>query len=687
MSTSNIISSLGAGSGIDISSLVTGLAEAERLPQQQRIDSRTESYQAQISGYGQLRSALDELKSSLTQLGSNDLFQARSVTVPNTDVITANSVDPGAQTGNYSIEVLEVASSQSLVMGSQADKTAALGKSGSMTINFGEWSYDDDDNPTGFALNADRAALTIDVEATDSLASIAEKINASDTGVQASVLKVDGDFQLMLSSPSGAANAMEISVTDSSLDDFAFNLANHASVTETQQAANAELKVNGLAVTRESNNIDDVIEGLDFTLNKAAPGESLSYAVTADKATAEEQIRAFVDAYNSFQETVGALVGYSRDDNNALVRGDLASDGSARLMVNRLQTMIGGSVPGVESGFSALTNIGIRTERDGSLSISESELSDAMTNNFELVEGLFATKTSSTNSAVSLNMGTYAASAQAGSYSVEITQDPSHGFLDADPITSVDFDAATDTFTTPLDTSGGGYSFQVKVDGVQSQLIELTGTYDSAEDLRKELQSRINGDENLREANVSLDVTYDSATDSFSFESNDYGSSSKVSFTAASASMADLGITTGLTGTAGTDVAGTIDGVAGFGAGNLLLPDLDSDLYGTNLEVEAGAAAQGAFEIGFSRGLAGELTNLIEGFLSSSGSIQMREDRLQAQLDELDDEQLSLDDRMERYTERLTSQFSVMEDIINSLQSTGDQLDGLVDRLPFTAAK
>ncbi len=791
----NIISSLGAGSGIDINSLVTQLTAVERAPQQQRIDTRQKTLEAQISGYGQLKSALATLQTAMGSLGSQDLFSARSVNVPSSEAITADSVSPGASTGTYKIEVTAVASAQSLATKAQVQRDSALGKSGTMTISFGKWSYSGTPSaPSGFQVNADRAALSIDVKATDSLDSIAEKINAGNSGAQASVLKVNNTYQLMLTSPSGESNAMQVSVDNTSLDDFSFTAANHANVTETQQASNAELTVNGLKVVRENNSISDVIDGFAFTVNKVSTG-SLSFSVTADKSAAEEAVRGFVKAYNAFQDTTQKLVGYSRDDKNNLVRGDLAGDSSARTMVSQMRQLIGSAVPGLTSGFTALTNVGIRTERDGSLSIDETEFSNALKNQFNLVGDLFAVKTASANTAVTVNQGTFAAKAVAGTYDVKITQDPTHGQTQGAAITH--------DFSTPLDASGGGYRFKINVDGINSNLIELTGTYNSTTDLQADLQSKINGDANLKAAGVALNVGFDTTTNSFSFTSRDYGSASQVSitdayagivgdtltetfpldtsgggydfkikvdgtesnqidltgtyasakelgdalqskinndaalkakgvaldvtydtknnrfnfvsrtggtssaveFTEAGTNLGKLGIIQTMTktlgalglsqtmaGTQGVDVAGTINGTVGFGAGNVLLPDINSDAYGLNLSVSSGAKAQSdasgtnGFQVSFSRGFGGELSKLVNDFLGTSGIIQTREDGIQTQLDGLDKEKTSLDQRMEGVSARLLAQFTAMENIVGSLKDTGSQLDGLVNRLPFTAS-
>lgn len=909
----NIISTLGAGSGIDIKNLVTQLTAVERAPKEARLNTRQEQLQAQISGYGQLKSAFDTFKGALKALGDGDLFNARSVTVPSSEVITANSVDPGAQTGAYSIEVLEVASAHSLAIGAHDERDVALDKSGQLTIQFGDWTYDGGTGaPTSFGINGDRAALTVEIESGDSLDDIAEKINAGNAGVQASVVKVDDQYQLMLTASSGASNALKITAGTGAvgLNEFVFDETTQ-NATETQQGQDAQIKVNGLAVTRETNEIDDVIQGFSFTLNKkGAAGEKLNFSITADKSGAEQAMRDFVAAYNSFQETTQKLVGYSRDDDNNLVRGGLAGDSTARAMIERMRAQIGGAVPGVQSGFTALTNVGIRTERDGSLSINETDLKNAINNNFALLEGLFAGKSSATNTAVAVKSGTFASRATAGTYSAEITRDPTKGQavgsaatadlntlnvfdtngavfafqidvggvvsnsidignniytsseqlradiqsqLDADTVltgagialevsydsankrfsftnsanpgaslgfanatadmatlgivagasaaqplvgasmdsdatfgnynfkvnvdgitsdlielngsytspdqvraalqsqingdaklkaagvgvdvgydaatqqfsfvsreygsasqvmltetsadmgllgitptsariqgnglTAAGFDAGTDAFTTSLDTSGGGYDFKMRVDGVESNSISLSGSYATAADLQSALQAAIDADTNLSGAGVGVKVGYDTDADRFTFTSNATGTSSSVSFTERSDAMASLGIETVLSGTRGVDVAGTIDGIEGFGAGNVLLPDLDSGAYGLNLSVSAGAKAQGAFEFSFARGLAGELSNMIENFLGSTGTLKTREDSLQKQLDGLKEERTALDRRMESFSARLQAQFISMENIVSSLQDTGSQLDGLVDRLPFTASK
>ncbi|MBK1641930.1 flagellar hook protein [Chromatium okenii] len=806
----NIVSTLGAGSGIDIKNLVTQLTAIERAPRQDRIDTKQKTYDAQISGYGKLKSALDTLKTAIGELGNTSLFNARTVNVPDSEAITANKVSAGAQIGNYSIDVLKVASAQSLATEAQDERDSALNATGTMTINFGAWTYssvnpadpldtsDPLDQPA-FTANTEREALSIAVTATDSLDSIAAKINEADAGVQASVLKVDDKYQLLLTAPSGEKNALQVSVSDPSLNGFSFTKDNHAEVTQTQRASDAQVKVNGLTVTREDNTMDDVITGLNFTVNNISTA-SLNFSITADKDSAKESVQDFVAAYNVFQKTSHDLVSYYRDEDNNLVRGELAGDISARSMIDQLRTLIGGAVPGLASGgFTALTNVGIRTERDGSLTINNTEFNDAFTNHFNLVGELFASKATSANSAVTVNQGTFASSAVAGNYEVAITRDPTQGQTVGNAVTDVfpktiasgdgytfkmnvdgvfsnsieltgtyasveelrlglqlsinsdsklkaagvgvdvgfdtvnnqfsfksreygtisqaifseagagmanlgitptqakivgaalteaTFDSGTDTFTSPLDATTKDYTFQIKVDGLESSSITLTNTYNSAADVAAELELKINADSTLSTAGAAIDVEYDTVNNRFTFNSRAGGTVSAIEFSTVSDDMAAFGISTTMGGTRGIDVAGTVNGVEGFGAGNVLLPDVDSDAYGLNFSVRAGAKAESGdgFEVGFSRGMAGEFLNLVEQFLSSNGVIKTRESSIQTQLDKLDEDTSNLDRRMEGVSARLLAQFTTMERIVASFQDTSSQLDGLVDRLPFTAS-
>ncbi len=240
--------------------------------------------------------------------------------------------------------------------------------------------------------------------------------------------------------------------------------------------------------------------------------------------------------------------------------------------------------------------------------------------------------------------------------------------------------------TFPIDTTGKDFSFDVVVDGVGATTITLPADkeYTSGAELAAELQSLINLNSEIKNGRVGVQVGFNPDTNQLMFVSNAYGAASNVSFTNVSADMASLGIAEG-SGTAGTDVAGTVDGVAAFGFGNVLLPALGSKAEGLSMMVTPGIT--GSTTIGFSRGFAGQMDSLLNDFLKNSGMIKNREANINKEIENVDDDKQQLERRSEAYRLRLQSQFIAMESIVRSLNNTGSFLDGLIDRLPFTAKK
>ena len=792
----NIISALGAGSGIDTRNLVDQLTEIERAPEQQRIDDARELAEAQISDYGLLRSSLDVLQDSAEQLGTES-FGAMTASFTGSDAIVPTELGEDAPEGDYTLEVTQIAQAQSLSTTALFDnQTDEVGK-GTLTFSFGSWDGTGGADNDVFTLNTDIDSVVVTIDdSNNSLIGLRDAINDADMGVQASIISDDGGYRLLLNAPSGEDNQLMITVdedgtSDTNVDDsdlsrFAFGETTaNQQLQENQDGVDALVVMNGFEFSRSSNVIDDIIEDFTFSLVEAAPGEVVNISITQDKDLAENAVRGFVDAFNAFLETIEPAVGFNEENDDF---GSLRQDSTAQSLVRAIRSEISNTIGGLDDGFTTLGSIGIRTELDGTMSIDEDTFTAAFDDNFDLVQALFAPQTSSSSDRIVVN--SFGDNTVPGSYEVSITTEPSTGYLTGATVTadiltdlavaatagsytgaasafsgtdlstqgrvSGDYDfeitvdggtavtislpiadyadedaiatalqaefdsssveaditysgtafeivsrssgsdssiAITDTGNYPSElalstgsaTAGTGpneddYDFTISVDGNTSGTISLTlGTYASYDELAAHIQSQINNDSTLQETGSDVDVEWD--TDHFVVTSRQYGDSSTVSVTAVGASAGDLMLDTG-SSTSGTDVAGTFDNVTGFGVGNALLPELDSDPYGLTLIVREGATDS---TINFSRGFAGELSALIDSYLESSGIFSVREDSLNSRLDDLDEDQQDLDRRIDGFTERLIAQYTAMESIINSLNSSGSFLDGILDRLPFTA--
>lgn len=667
---SNIISSLGGGSGLNSQSIVDQLVELERLPTEQRLDTRESTVEAQISGFGMLRSAVGEFESALEPLSNEDTFDAKQASISDTSLMAVNSLNSEAVPGNYRIKIEQVAQSQSLSSGTYASKDSAVGE-GSLTIRLGDWSVD----LATFSADTDATGATIEIDqSNNSLTGLRDAINEAGIGVQASIVGEEGSYQLLLTGPTGASREMEITATEGAtagLSNFSFNETTQ-NFTQQQEGLDAILRVNGLQVTRNSNVIDDVIQGVEFEVFNSNAAEEISINVTEDKSLAEQSIRNFVDAYNTFYNEVQRLTSNDEGENG---KGSLNDDPLAGNVLRSVRSMLGRVVPGIESDFSSLATVGIRTKIDGTLELADDgELTDfsvAMSDRFEEVRNLFVPNTSSDSS--DIDVTNFGSRTQPGSYDVEITQEASKGYLNADPL----------AVTFPLDTTGKDYSFAIKVDGDQSATITLPAgkTYASGAELAEDFQTLINADSTLKESFSSVNVTYNGTSGALEFQSDAYGADSSIEFTGAGADMADLGVSVGV-GTVGQNVAGTINGEAAFGYANVLRGAIGSPAEGLSMSVAAGATTA---TINFSRGLGGTLLGMVDSYVRNSGLISERESNLEESMEEIEADRRDLDRRSEAFRARQEAQFRAMEQIVRSLNSTGDFLEGINDRLPFTA--
>lgn len=666
---SSIINALGTGSGIDSNKLADQLTEASKMVQAQRLTSKKTLLETQISDYGLLRSSLSKLETAAAALGSADTFNAKALSLPDTKLLSITKLDAKATAGSYQLKVEQIAQAQSLSSGTYASVNSPVGK-GTLTIRLGDWNA----GLTDFTVDSTKTGGTITIDDTNnSLTGLRDAINKENLGVTASIVSDGGSFKLLMTAKTGAKNEIEITAAEDGgspgLANFNFNETTR-NLTQQQQGLDAQVRINGLLVNRESNHITDVVEGMEFDLFASSPTETINVIISEDKSIAEQTIRDFVTAYNTFRTEVESLVGFDTEEKEY---GSLHRDPLAKNLMQSLRNTLTGSVPGITGIFSTLSELGIRTELDGSLKIIEVEgntgFRAAIDNNFERVRDLFVPKTSS--SASDIDVTKFSARSQPGTYEVVITQQPSKGQLTAANIVSA----------FPIDTTGKDYSFTVKLNGVASASISLpTGkSYANGAELAADLQSLINLDSNIKAAKATVAVSFDGSK--LSFLSDSYGASSNVEFSVVGADMADLGISVSA-GTAGTDVAGTIDGVAAFGVGNILLPALGSKAEGLSLSIQPGATSG---SITFTRGFAGTLSSLVNEFLKTSGLIKEREDTINKDIERVEDDEQALNRRSEAYRARLMAQFQAMESIVRSLNSTGDFLDGIVDRLPFTS--
>lgn len=666
------ITASGIGSGLDVDSLVSQLVASERAPADNRLNRSEALLQAKLSAFGSLKSALSTFQSSLSSLLKLSTFQARTATVSDAQIL-AVSAGTAAAAGNYNIEVSQLAGAHSLASGVYSASTAVVGE-GELTFRFGTTDYDvDTDAYTGFAVNAAKAAATVTIDSTNNtLAGIRDAINAADTGVNATIVNDGVGFRLLLSSTdTGAKNSLEVSVAESGaagLGQLAFN-ATATNLTQTVAAQNAQLTINGLPVSSASNTVSSAITDVKLTLLSTTSGAPVNVGVARDKAAVKSAINGLITSYNSFITTVDSISGYNADtQQGGILLGDSTLRGITSRIRGELNTAIGGS-----AALQRLADIGVTTTADGKLSVDGAVLDKILDSNFNSLAGLFTT-----NGTVSDALVKYVSTTdktQPGTYPVSITQVATQaqyqgaGVLPDFSATSVVIDSLNDTLS-------------LKVDGVQAGTITLTaGTYTSGNDLATEVQARINADSALSSAGATVTATYDSVNNRFLVNSAAYGSDSMVELTAVdTATTATLGFNVG-TGTAGLDVAGAIGGITATGIGRTLTGAAGSASAGLVLDIiGGGAGARGSVTV--NRGVAGNLTTILEQYLGAESLLDLRTESLSDQIKDIDEQRQSLNARIELVETRYLTRFRALDILLAQLQQTSGFLTQQLQNLP-----
>jgi flagellar hook-associated protein 2 len=399
----------GLGSGLDINNLVDQLVAVERDPVVKRLDTREAELQAKLSSYGTLKGSLSSLQNAASRLSSLSTFNAKSVSVSNSEKLGA-SASSIADAGTYSVEISQLAQSHSLATPSGAFSalTEVVG-TGTLTFSFGTTDYDSGtDTYNGFTANTNKAAQQVTI-ADGTLSGIRDAVNEADIGVTASIVNDGAGYRLLfVSDDTGAESSLAISVeedggTPTNTDnDGLSRLAFNSSATNLEQTAvaqDAQLSINGLAISRANNTVTEAIHGVTLTLHEETAGTPVTVAVAANTESVSQAVSAFVAAYNDVATTLDGLSRYNTDTGES---GILIGDASIRSIGNQLRRALGEAVPGLYGSYTSLASIGITTrvnstELDdgtvavgGTLAFDSSQLSQALSDDPAAVARLFA---------------------------------------------------------------------------------------------------------------------------------------------------------------------------------------------------------------------------------------------------------------------------------------------------------
>ena len=354
------------GSGLNITQIVDSLVQAETAPLTSQIETKIERKNQQISGYALIAAELGKMKEYAASVKGSTAYSVSS-----SDASVAVKVVDQSQASDFNaaVSVSALASAQTLEFTGFTSKTDTVG-TGSLNIDFGKWTSDQ------FAANTGKTSQTISItDSNTTLSDLAQSLSAIN-GVNATVTnKGDGTYSLIVNSATGENNALRITAAEDSGSSGLSNFDN-STVNSSKQvvsAADAQLNFNGVQISRSSNTIADLIDGYEIDLKQTTSG-SISLKGAVDSDLAFQQVKGFVDMFNSVN---GTLTELTKKGINGEEAGVLSRDVVLTRIQREIRGIISDGLPGYDDRPRYISELGVKTERDGSISISESEFKKA----------------------------------------------------------------------------------------------------------------------------------------------------------------------------------------------------------------------------------------------------------------------------------------------------------------------
>jgi flagellar hook-associated protein 2 len=314
------------------------------------------------------------------------------------------TVNNGAPSGTYSLTIGQVAQAQKVAGTTIASDTTALGYSGALSIGLSGGS-----------------SVNVSVNSSMSLQDVVAAINAQEgtSNVQASIVQVSSSqFELVLTGTQDGANI----VTSSTSGDDVLNLLGVTDGSgnfndQVQQAQPAIITLDGIEITRNTNDISDVLANTTFHLFQPTPsGTSLNITISPDTSQISTALQSLVTNYNAYRDYVTSQQ-QTGPDGTAASGTVLFGDGTMNDIMNQLQNAMNTTVGGL-----SLNDLGLSFSSANDLQLDTTTLQTTLTSNLTGVEDLLATQATPS----STDLTTIAANSTApGSFTLDITVDGS----------------------------------------------------------------------------------------------------------------------------------------------------------------------------------------------------------------------------------------------------------------------
>ena len=362
----------GLATGLDTNALIQQLMKVERRPIE-RLEREKTFLKSRLAAFTDFDKRLRDLMSKAEGLESAGKMVVNKA-IPASEEFFKVSASATALQGNYNIEVVSLAQREKLATRhGYADISAQEFGTGNLSLTVG---------------NGETVNIAIE-EGKNSLGGIRDAINAAGAGVKAAIINDGSDtpYRLVLTADQAGGFPVDPENPDQDPENYIKITANLSGGTyaapdfmRTQEGTRAHIRVDGIDIYRNTNSISEAIPGVTIDLIKSHPegAGTTGLQVELDVDAVEKKIREFVTAYNEIM----TFVDKQKDASWGRDAGLHAPRRNLQMLVS---TAIGGS-----GSLQALTQLGMETQKDGTLKVDGTRLKDAIRNDLDGVIGLFA---------------------------------------------------------------------------------------------------------------------------------------------------------------------------------------------------------------------------------------------------------------------------------------------------------
>jgi flagellar hook-associated protein 2 len=371
----------GINSNLDTGGIIDNLIKLQRQPID-IVEAKRALEDAKLLSFQDLKDRLQNFKSVVNTLNT----EARFITT--TGVFSNNNSNDNNDVANLTTSSTATSGTFSLVVNNLARETKLI------STGFAETSSAIGNGTIAITVGSTVTEITID-DSNSSLDGIRLAINNSGANVQANFIN-DGSttnpVKLVISGKqTGTENAVSISASNTL---FGFGQSSPISFTETQAAQNASFDLDGIAVSKASNVVTDVISGTTLTLESAGSG---IITLSPDEEAIKEKVQNYVDGYNEIILHLRSELALTESTGET---GVLFANFTIQNLQQTLRETVSDEVVGIDGSFNFLSQIGVRTQSDGTISIDDGILSTAIASDIGNVTQLFSSSGKTSDSSI-----------------------------------------------------------------------------------------------------------------------------------------------------------------------------------------------------------------------------------------------------------------------------------------------